>query len=67
MTFADLYHLNNLCKETRENLKHCVIDNGIMPITITTYEDIKRIIGDCEGLIYDVCQTDVKDVINRDT
>lgn len=74
MTFADLYHLNKKCEDVKEkisakNNEPYIDENGDMNLTIsiTTYEDLKAILRDCEALIYDLCQTKVEDVIKRDS
>lgn len=72
MTFADLYHLDKKCRSIEEEIeknKPSVDTNNIvdLELTVARYEDIKVILRDCKALIYDLCQVDVRDVINRDS
>lgn len=69
MTFADLYHLNDKCEEVERQiaLKDPYIDEEgylHLAITVPAYEKLKEALCGCKGLVYELCQTDIKDVIN---
>ena len=72
MTFEDLYHLDKECRiieETIASEKPSIDKEGYvcLHISVSTYDYLKDVLSNCKALIYDLCQTDVKDVINRDS
>lgn len=72
MTFAELYHLNKKCRDIEETIdskKPLIDEEGCLHLlmSVQTYHDLKNVLSDCKALIYDLCQTDVKDVISRDS
>lgn len=72
MTFEELYHLDKKCRTIEEAIalkKPSIDEEGYvcLRISVATYDYLKDVLSDCKALIYDLCQTDVKDVINRDS
>lgn len=68
MTFADLYQLHRKCEKAKDRItlkKPYVDGEGCvnLKLDVNTYEDLKELISDCQALIFDVCQANVKDVM----
>jgi hypothetical protein len=68
MNFVDLYHLDKKCENIFEHpsmKEQKVNEKGdfVLEFSKENMLDLLDVLRDCRGLVYELCQTNIKDIL----